>query len=39
MLERGGQSAQVGEGRLKEVEKVFKHWDELRDAKMPHKEI
>jgi transposase len=39
MAERGGQSAQVGEGLLKEVEEVFKLWHQLRDGKISRKEL
>jgi hypothetical protein len=33
MAERGGKSAVVGEGLLKEVEEVFALWHKLRDDK------
>jgi hypothetical protein len=39
MAERGGQSAQVGEGLLKEVEEVFKLWHQLRDGKISRKQM
>ena len=39
MAERGGDSAQVGEGLLKEVEGIFKLWHELRDGKISRKEF
>lgn len=39
MVERGGQSALVGEELLKEVEEVFKLWHQLRDGKMSRKQL
>jgi predicted Zn-ribbon and HTH transcriptional regulator len=39
VAERGGQSAQVGEALLKEVEEVFKLWHQLRDRKMSRKQL
>jgi transposase len=39
MAERGGQSAQVGEALLKEVEEVFKLWHQLRDGKISRKQL
>ncbi len=39
MVDRGGQSAQVGEGLLKEVEEVFKLWPQLRDGKISRNQL
>jgi transposase len=39
MADRGGESAQVGEGLLKEVEEAFKLWHQLRDGKISRKEL
>lgn len=39
MADRGGQSAQVGEALLKEVEEVFKLWHRLRNGKISRKEL
>jgi hypothetical protein len=39
MEDRGGQSAAVGEGLLRQDEEVFKHWHQLRDWKMSRREF
>ena len=39
MAERGGKSAVVGEGLLKEVEEVFALWHKLRDKETSRKEF
>lgn len=39
MVDRGGQSALVGEALLKEVEEVFTLWHQLRDGKISRKQL
>lgn len=39
MVKRGGQSAGVGEGPLKQVEEVFKFWHQLRDGEISRQEL
>lgn len=39
MVDRGGQSAEVGEGLLKQLEEVFTLWHQMHEGKMNRKQL